>query len=507
MGIYQHLTENEIRMMESSIDAHASETGSGHRTVSIEYILRFWKYNKEHLFHMFGDKLILEKEVEFFADRNELMIQMDKMMNDAGRPFYDDFYRTFVWDRAYDYLYCHLTELMRSASLVDNTYHGETFIVITPEGKEIKVVDGSKCTRVLSKLATAFHLKGFEEFRIAHSQVLNQKSMHGTLCLSIHPLDYVTMSDNASDWCSCMSWEDHGCYRRGTVEMMNSSMVVVGYLKGKNDMIMPNGDHWANKKWRELFIVNNDIISNVLGYPYRNDNLTKLCLNWLVDLAGKDAYTNEICQYDSWQYSHIDELDKEIYVDPCTDAMYNDFGSEQFAYFSKSASNRIDFCYSGESECMFCGELGDFEAEGYLVCNSCEPSYTCDECGDHYDADEIIEVDGVYLCSYCYDNYTCEDAITGENHLNRNMYEIHLAESKSKVFDDSINIYDYTYDNEDLTKYFAEVHEARRRWSTYYYVKIDEMTDEGLDLFGYDRESLKEMLESKPWSSDWTSEG
>lgn len=28
-----------------------------------------------------------------------------------------------------------------------------------------------------------------------------------------------------------MSWRDNGGYRRGTVEMMNSSMVIVAYLK------------------------------------------------------------------------------------------------------------------------------------------------------------------------------------------------------------------------------------------------------------------------------------
>ena len=38
------------------------------------------------------------------------------------------------------------------------------------------------------------------------------------------------MSDNNSGWESCMSWRNNGCYRRGTVEMMNSPYVIVAYL-------------------------------------------------------------------------------------------------------------------------------------------------------------------------------------------------------------------------------------------------------------------------------------
>ena len=75
--------------------------------------------------------------------------------------------------------------------------------------------------RVLSKIATAYNLPGFEDFRIAQSLVTNQANLKGYITLSIHPLDYMTMSDNNCGWDSCMSWQEEGCYRQGTVEMMN----------------------------------------------------------------------------------------------------------------------------------------------------------------------------------------------------------------------------------------------------------------------------------------------
>ena len=93
-------------------------------------------------------------------------------------------------------------------------------------------------------------LEEFEDFRIKHSRILSEKEFIGRLSLSIHPLDFMTMSDNDSDWSSCMSWRTCGSYRRGTVEMMNSPCVVVAYLSASKPMVLDRGSHfkWNIKK-------------------------------------------------------------------------------------------------------------------------------------------------------------------------------------------------------------------------------------------------------------------
>ena len=91
----------------------------------------------------------------------------------------------------------------------------------------------------------------FEQMRIKHSQILNKKRLKGTLCLSIHPLDYITISDNNCDWDSCMTWTGDDCpgeYRLGTLEMMNSPSVVVAYLDSKEPYHpLDDGRAWSNK--------------------------------------------------------------------------------------------------------------------------------------------------------------------------------------------------------------------------------------------------------------------
>lgn len=87
----------------------------------------------------------------------------------------------------------------------------------------------------------------FEEFRICQSMCTNTTALEGKLCLSIHPLDYMTMSDNACDWSSCMSWQEDGCYRMGTVEMMNSPCVIVAYLESSHPMYFSREATWNSK--------------------------------------------------------------------------------------------------------------------------------------------------------------------------------------------------------------------------------------------------------------------
>ena len=114
-----------------------------------------------------------------------------------------------------------LTDLICSFTLVDNKYTGEAFTIELKDGKQYVVSKGCKPMKALAKIAEAYDIDGFEDFRICHSLVHNQKKIAGDITLSIHPFDYWTMSDNDCDWDSCMNWTNFGGYRQGTIEMMN----------------------------------------------------------------------------------------------------------------------------------------------------------------------------------------------------------------------------------------------------------------------------------------------
>ena len=118
------------------------------------------------------------------------------------------------------------------------------------------------------------------------------------------------MSDNNSNWQSCMNWQEEGCYRIGTVEMMNSNNVLCCYIEqGKTNWYF--GGHqtaedgsidayiWNDKKWRILTYITKDIIMSGKSYPYNNDDYSKKIITEVRDLALKNL---------GWTYSFGPEL-------------------------------------------------------------------------------------------------------------------------------------------------------------------------------------------------------
>ena len=552
MNIFDNLAKNEKDMMMSYIRDYACEP-----CVSLEYLMREWNKSKEHLYHLFGDNFILERDIEIEESEGQIMSKISKDLlhkhcaNDSDweydYTFIDEILKfannNYNWrdgSSVKSNICVLIYELLSNAVLANNVYNGATVEITSFDNyvveKPYKIQKGCKAIKALGKLANTLGLHGFEEFRIAHSMCLNHKKTYGHLCLSIHPLDFMTMSDNESDWTSCMSWSECGCYRQGTVEMMNSPIVVVAYLTAEKDMLMPNGDNWNNKKWRELFIVNDNIICNVKGYPYCNTDLEHTVINWLRDLkmqADKINYTEHITHYNPWEDCTFEDFEYPVYVDPCTNQMYNDFGHEfHYAiintalepnnhnnhsriYHNAGPSDKvvINLSYSGFSECMCCGELDTyFTSEESLIGECCDGSIICDICDDAFDEDEIYCIDGEYLCGYCYENNTEED-IDGNVHLIRNMNKIYLASSDlTKRFN---RYYIYIYDEYALEDFIGEeklftAMPTQLQYNYYsdekYAIPFDKITDEGAKQFGFSNaEELKGFVISninETWQTD-----
>ena len=163
------------------------------------------------------------------------------------------------------------------------------------------------------------------------SRVRNTAEINANLCLSIHPLDYMTASYNDNNWHSCMNWLQ-GEYRRGVIEMMNSKCVVVAYLESAHDKLTFYGadvHYWNSKKWREFFIVRPNYITGIKGYPYWNRNLEDTVLFWLKDLY-KDVFSGKYSNSISvWSYDNaVSDRNYNVSVNfdfDCGPAMYNDF--------------------------------------------------------------------------------------------------------------------------------------------------------------------------------------
>ena len=489
--LFDLLANEEKECIESFISTYAYEPEYSNKAAPLSYILRFWDIEKNrYLYRMFEEQLILHKKISYKKSSDELLddidwelLSADNYKNDKCQIFINSFLQ--MVEAFYDKQYYVLRSLLYGEHLVTNTYSGPTHQFSTPQGKKIKIQEGSKISKILGKFAEAYDLPHYEDFRIRHSQILNQKKLEGDLYLSIHPIDYITMSTNSCGWTSCMDWTTEGEYRRGTVEMMNSPMVIVAYLASETPINL-FGLNVSNKKWRELFIVTPEIITGIKGYPYYNSYLEEVVCKWLKELAEKNL---------NWKYeSEGVNYDTGLALDPAsviftTNVMYNDFNNKEttnYGYLGVNKPKDIVINYSGYDNCMCCGNIsGDYpDDEGCLICGDCSESWACCCCDSViYEASPNI-VDGEYYCDYCYDRVIGYCHQCGQEFPYFDMKDVYLAYQKDdmwNILNRAIHYCPHCFESKylELEKLYHY-----KRGIEFYFIDCEDCDEEMLSDFG-----------------------
>ena len=491
----------------------------------IEQYLRLWNDAKsKHLFELFGHQLRISVPVEYKIDADELEQIIRKMLrhDEEARKFRDALLGQFShYSDEYDVM----NILLNPWHLAKNkfeSWRSEGFAFRLKDGKELKIRNGSRPLRSIRKIAESYGIEGFEHFMNKHSECLNQKSLKGTVHMSIHPMDYMTMSDNIEGWESCMSWANDGCYKQGTVEMMNSPCAVVGYLESDSRSFCFGWDgekqyKWNSKKWRSLFLVDSDFIINVKQYPYFNDNLVSQCVSMLAERAGwgnVELRKFEHCRNNAYK-------DRQVYIHFETGAMYNDFGCGHFLALNPKIGGDYycdGYCYSGPSMCVWCGGTHDVGNEGEetcLMCGSCDHRRRCDCCGHRISSDEeTYWVGDDCLCESCWENNTREDDITGEACYDSDMITLYLNRGykdpqvflgcawKCMTIKTSEGIGDWNLCwNRCFNIEEPRIMKIQRPWGTenWFYVNVEDCTEYGLRYLWnlQDEEDIADYLGKK----------
>ena len=343
----------------------------------VDNILSEWATAKKTLYHTLGDKFIVEFPIEYNRPISDIADECWEAMKEPKFiQFFCDLKCEFECDTAYIFNCAIGTENMASNII---TLDEPLRVRHRGTGKTITIQPVAKYFRTLHRLVKECGGKYdniFEELRIKISQITNQRFLKGTMCISIHPMDFITMSDNGYDWDSCMHWSnDPGDYRMGTVEMMNSPSVVCAYLKGNEPFNFGWGKDdeltiWNNKKWRELFVVTPELITEIKSYPYDNEEFTKAVMNTLLALS-KENDGNEYDTEIYWTHATpVNSRDMTIQFGTRDNGMYNDFGCYRnhkghLMHYNSQAMESITDChnyyitYSGAKTCMVCGEYID----------------------------------------------------------------------------------------------------------------------------------------------------
>ena len=431
MTPYEALTAQDKEYITEYIEKWGGINSPIKLKAPLDYILREWNKSKQTLFNIFGEKLMLEKEIQVEDGDNKKIREINNYLNSTnpGTDFINSVRKLFTFNGTYFEDTYATYNLTQAKQLFTNRVAKE-FSYRNKDNKVIKVPEGAKVMRVLQKIAKEFDLPDFEIFRNHISRITEIRKSKIKFTLSIHPLDYMTMSDNANGWESCMNWtQGPGSYRAGTIEMMNSPVVVVAYITTKPYYPTNTSIEWTSKSWRELIIVHPNTICSVKSYPYYNIAFDKALVNWLADLVEEKTewrYNRKKPQENLESCSDIkawqDKEDKDNYflLHFETNEMYNDFGNtDNYGIFSinppdnKYHTSTIN--YSGLMTCMCCGENGYWSDDTEtVICEDCEPSIYCCCCDERVNINDAIEVDGEWVCEDCYNDLhrcmCCEDA-------------------------------------------------------------------------------------------------
>ena len=434
----------------------------GSNSAPLNQVLSVWNKNKIKLFKALGNKLrvsipvtlprdaqTLNRELNFiyhpytiWYDSDAIAIKKDK--NNIKSYVNNDFIADvlYFWVNQ-NYL---LTELSILSRLFrhDNISKGYISSLTNDDAYQFKsfkctVKNGMKTIRTIQKVLQATHYPNmnlFEEWKNSINKISVTQDIHTNLVVSISPLDFMTMSDNACNWSSCMSWSKGGCYRAGTLEMMNSNLTVVAYLEGPTDYKLNISDNEyykiPNKSWRSLFYIHKNILLSGKSYPYNNTQLTKLTLRFLKDLVKENLNWNY--QFGIQEYKDTECIENNFYMRDwyevdhdqrkphhCifvyTNGMYNDIiESKHPAYYCyrNYVPKSIKLCLSGPATCICCGEpicngrdIYEYDELGKnLICDNCSRTRTCRACGQVHYHSKYHTAFGTFCSDNC-----CKDMI------------------------------------------------------------------------------------------------
>ena len=230
--------------------------------------------------------------------------------------------------------------------------------------------------------------------------------------ISLNPLDYLTMS-NGNSWNSCQllvgeSARNYGagCYGQGCLSLWLDESTAILYEEATEDDRLTNNITRPYKRGRRLLNYGNKGILIQRGY---GDIPIEFPMSVL-----KVIYPNG---------SEVDEYDFNQCID-IGGAHYDDYGCNSFYYSFGKTLNIFDFSgvqVGSEIYCVGCGGRITYYDE-IISGNQCDhcKTETCCYCGCEIDAEDAICIEWELYCPNCVE--TCDDC--GEYFLPNQLIEV-----------------------------------------------------------------------------------
>lgn len=405
-----------------------------------------WKQNKDKYIKLFGNKLIWESEEE---------VTFYLSFADKEKKFYD-FIENVISVYNSPGIATFLNQITVEEFFNNSLYQRSYYDINNYDGKEIKA--GHKVIRAFKYFENNENvLKKVQE---KASMLIQDNCVCGKVCFSVHPLDYLSISENASNWTTCHTLD--GEYRAGNLAYMLDSSTVICYIKSTKNAILPHFPEdvpWNNKKWRVLLFFDNYMEMMFAGRQYPFESLAGLStIKSYMFKAGlgywskwangyltkfKDGDNTAMYFNDCIPIGHSLIPMRDLFINnssPFAELFYNDLTRSNVytkPYYSYNITESNPFSYTGWTDynktkfdignrvcCAKCGKHY-ITNSSKMICETCESLedqyFICDICEQIHDPSEAYLVEDKLICINCYNKNTetcgrCGDRVF-KNHI------------------------------------------------------------------------------------------
>lgn len=354
-------------------------------------LVGLWYENKKHFIDKWGGLTKELSNITVELDSEEKHKTMVKFGYECRQKMGDSMdVDTFVYEQGSDAFF---------ENKVEKEY-------ITKKGKKInKGMKISKALKFFTEDKTIL-----DEMQTKISRLIQEAKFTGTMVMSVDPLDFLSVSDNAHNWRSCHAL--NGEYRSGNLSYMLDSHTFVCYVKSEKDTEIPHFPFkWNSKKWRVLMFARSDLKLFMAGkqYPFENKELLDILFSNLIASTYEDNWSSEWLKPPALYMGTImeDSLGSMQYNDCILSHSYRPvvrYSMDLQENLNEEFLNEDNKMFIGEAiECLKCGG-GMISLSETMLCEDCGDYGYCDSCGDAVSHQEFYELSGDHLCESCFDD-------------------------------------------------------------------------------------------------------
>ena len=408
--------------------------------VDSHQLLEKWYEAKKYFIDKWNGELILEypEPVVFHLDEQEKKMQISEFI--------------FRVETNYDnYDLAIFLQNLDTKEIFDNKLEKDYADSV---GRSIQA--GSKIIKAFKYFET--NERVLREMQDELSAIIQEDKITGTLCLSVHPLDFLSASENQHKWRSCHALD--GEYRAGNLSYLTDSSTIMCYLKSDDKKVklphFPEDVPWNSKKWRMWLFSSDDYSALFAGrqYPFFSKDALYLSRSLLLgktEITWSDWYDDILTEFPrkNYHYRDCDLYGRHVsmrnrifrmrdFVEDVggDDALHFNDVLESSCYvpyycWSRYGSPNIHFTIGSSVNCICCSATPLLNSD-MMICRECFRANSkntrrdvkyCECCDSRCLIEDMVycESCGDFICNDCAESECCVCEKCGSTWYNRDI--------------------------------------------------------------------------------------